>query len=79
LNLSFPGIDAEAAMVVTKDLVAILNGSACTSSSYEPSHVLLAMGFDPDRAAGALRISWSHLTEPADWDSFVERLLAFRQ
>ena len=74
LNVSFAGVDAEAAMVATKDLVAISNGSACTSNSYEPSHVLTAMGLDPDRIAGALRISWSHMTPDVDWDAVAARL-----
>jgi cysteine desulfurase len=76
LNVSFEGVDAEAAMVATKDLVAISNGSACTSSTYEPSHVLTAMGLTPNRIASALRISWNHATEAGDWGSFVERLTA---
>ncbi len=79
LNVSLPGIDAEAAMVATRDLVAVSNGSACTSSSYEPSHVLVAMGLSEDRTAGALRISWNHTTPPVDWHAFSERLAGFRQ
>ena len=50
VNLSFPNINSEAAMIATKDLVAISNGSACTSSSIEPSHVLIAMGLDEKRS-----------------------------
>lgn len=79
MNLSLPGIDAEAAMVATKDLVAISNGSACTSSSYEPSHVLSAMGLDTDRIGCALRISWSHLTPEVDWAAVADRLLSLVQ
>lgn len=78
LNVSLPGVDAEAAMVATKDLVAVSNGSACTSSSYEPSHVLMAMGLDQDRIAGALRISWSHMSPPVDWAAVAARLVALR-
>jgi cysteine desulfurase len=74
VNVSIPGIDAEAAMVAVKDLVAISNGSACTSHSYEPSQVLEAMALAEDRVAGALRISWSHLTPEPAWSSVVERL-----
>lgn len=58
LNVSIPGLDSEAAMLALKDTVAISNGSACTSSSYEPSHVLTAMGVDDDVRRGALRFSW---------------------
>ena len=74
LNLSIPGLDAEAAMMILRDLVAISNGSACTSSSYEPSHVLSAMGLASERASGALRVSWSHDTVLVDWVDVAERL-----
>jgi cysteine desulfurase len=63
LNASFPGLDSEAFIVATKDLFAISNGSACTSSSYDQSHVLKAMGLSGERLDGAVRFSWSHLTE----------------
>jgi cysteine desulfurase len=78
LNVSIRGVDAEAAIVATKDLVAISNGSACTSHSYNRSHVLEAMKLDDDRIAQALRISWCHLTPEPDWQSFVDRLIALR-
>ena len=78
VNLSFDGIDSEAAMVALKDLVAVSNGSACTSANYEPSHVLQAMGLSEDRIKGALRLSWAHMTEAVDWDRVVARLLALR-
>jgi cysteine desulfurase len=78
LNVSFPGIDAEAAIVATKDLVAISNGSACSSGGFERSHVLAAMGLDDSRVDGALRISWCHQTPEPDWASFVERVSALR-
>lgn len=74
INLSIPGIDGEAAIVALKDVVAISNGSACTSQSYEPSHVLTAMGLPDDAVRGALRLSWCHLTEEPDWAQVVRRL-----
>jgi cysteine desulfurase len=67
VNVSIPGIDSEAAILALKDIVAVSNGSACTSQSYLPSHVLAAMRFPPERVAGALRLSWSHLTPEVDW------------
>ena len=79
LNFSVPGIDSEAAIVALKDLVAISNGSACTSQRYEPSHVLSAMGLQSDRIGGALRLSWSHLTAPPDWDAVAYLLSRLRQ
>lgn len=74
LNVSFPGADAEAVIVATKDLIAVSNGSACTSHRYEPSHVLVAMGLDSERIAGAIRMSWSHVTDDPDWDEVVRRV-----
>lgn len=74
LNLSVPGVSSEAAMVGLKGLVAISNGSACTSHSYTPSHVLQAMGLSEERIREALRISWSHLNEPIDWNPVIGAL-----
>lgn len=75
LNISLRGIDSEAAIVALKDLAAISNGSACTSQSYEPSHVLVAAGLTASQIAGALRISWSHLTPEVDWSEIADRLI----
>lgn len=58
LNLSFPGVDSEALMMATRDQIAISNGSACTSTSYLPSHVLQAMGLSEEVIESSIRISW---------------------
>ena len=78
VNLSFPGRDGEAVIVSVKDLVAISNGSACTSQSYTPSHVLKAMGLPQKQIQGALRISWSHLTGRVDWEAVTVRIASLR-
>lgn len=78
VNLSFPGLDSEAVMLVLKDLVAISNGSACTSASYEPSHVLVAMGLPQDRIDGALRFSWSHMSEEPAWADVARAIASLR-
>jgi cysteine desulfurase len=59
LSLSAPGTDSEA-MLMHLDLagIAAASGSACTSGSVEPSHVLEAMGVDRDLAVGAVRFSF---------------------
>lgn len=75
INFSLPGLDSEAVMLALKGVVAISNGSACTSQKYEPSHVLTAMGLEGEVVRGALRLSWSHLTPNADW-SEVSRSIA---
>ncbi len=78
LNLAFPGIDSEALIVALKDLVAISNGSACTSCSYTPSHVIKAMGYSDDEANEAIRLSWCHLTPEVDWKTVAVRILSLR-
>ncbi len=67
LNLSFPGLDSEALMLALKDVIAVSNGSACTSQSYEPSHVLKTMGLADSDIQGAVRLSWCYMTEDPDW------------
>ena len=53
---------------------AIASGSACSSNSSDASHVLLAMGIDPELAQGALRVSLGVETKKEDIKSFVETL-----
>jgi cysteine desulfurase len=74
LNFSIPGLDSEAAILALKDIAAISNGSACTSQTYEPSHVLASAGLPSGLIAGALRLSWSYLTPPVDWRQIANRL-----
>lgn len=74
LNLSFTGIDSEALMVALKDEIAISNGSACTSQSYQPSHVLKAMKIPTEIIQGAVRISWCHMTEKVDWARINDKI-----
>lgn len=74
LNIAVPGLDSEAVMLALKDLVAISNGSACTSQNYTASHVLTAMGLSEERVKGALRFSWCHLTPKVDWVAVVDTI-----
>ena len=78
LNFSVRDVDAEALMVVLKDSVAVSNGSACTSQSYQPSHVLAAMGLPEAQIAGAIRVSWCHMTPEVDWDAVAARICSLR-
>ena len=78
LNLSVPGIDSEALILALKDLAAVSNGSACTSQSYKPSHVLEAMGLPEDAVAGAIRVSWCHMTPDVDWQGIAMRIQSLR-
>ena len=74
INLSLTGLDSEAVMVALKTEIALSNGSACTSASYKPSHVLKAMGLSDDGIRGALRFSWCHLTPDIDWTPIVDKI-----
>ena len=58
LNLSFKFIEGEA-ILLNLDMkgIAVSTGPACTSASWEPSHVLMAMGVDRTLAQGSLRLS----------------------
>ena len=74
LNFSIEDVDSEALIVALKDVAAVSNGSACTSHSYQPSHVLQAMGLEESAIAGALRLSWCHLTPDIDWKAMAKRI-----
>lgn len=78
INFSIAGLDSEAAMLALKGIIAISNGSACTSSNYTPSYVLKAMNLSEEQIEGALRMSWCHLTDPVDWHEVVNRLNKFK-
>jgi cysteine desulfurase len=79
LNVSFPGLDSEAAILLLKDTAYISNGSACTSEKYEPSHVLQAMGLERSRCLQAIRISWDHRVQISDLHSFFEAIAKMLQ
>ena len=68
-----PGLKAETA-VIGFDLegIAVSSGSACSSGKVQPSHVLEAMGFPPELAKGAVRLSLGWSTTEADIDRSLE-------
>jgi cysteine desulfurase len=70
---TLPGLKAETA-VIGFDLsgIAVSSGSACSSGKVQPSHVLEAMGFGPDLAQGAVRLSLGWSTSDADVDRCLE-------
>lgn len=79
LNVSFEGVDAEALIVQLKDLVGISTGSACTSASYTPSHVLRGMGLPETIANNGLRLSWfPDQVQDLDVDELVSEIAEFQ-
>jgi cysteine desulfurase len=74
-NISFEGIEAES-LLIALDLegFAVSTGSACSSGTLEPSHVLRAMGFSAHRTQNSIRISLGAGNTEADIDAFVAKL-----
>jgi cysteine desulfurase len=74
-NLSIDGIDSEALLIVLDQQgVCCSAGSACTTGSLEPSHVLRAMGVSNERARASLRFSFGRLNTMQEINSGVEIL-----
>lgn len=67
VNVSFEGIDGESLLILLDEKgICASSGSACTSGSDAPSHVLLAIGRTPAVARGALRLSLSDDNTPEE-------------
>ncbi|SMP49052.1 cysteine desulfurase NifS [Anoxynatronum buryatiense] len=75
VNLSFEFIEGES-MLLSLDMVGIgaSSGSACTSGSLDPSHVLLAIGLSHEIAHGSLRLTLGDMTTQEEIDYVVEQL-----
>ena len=59
LNVSFEGVENKALIRAVSSKLAISSGSACTTLNVEPSHVILALGFGPERAHTSIRIGFT--------------------
>ncbi len=76
VNLSFPGLDAEAVLEAWENLVAVSTGAACTTQSQTCSHVLSAMKIPVAQIEGAIRLSWCHMTQMPDTARMVRAVQA---
>ena len=76
-NISFEGVEGES-LVIGLDLegIAVSTGSACSSGTLEPSHVLRAVGLPPARVEGAVRFSLGPATTAAEIDRVLEAVPA---
>jgi cysteine desulfurase len=74
-NISFERVEAES-LLIALDLegIAVSTGSACSSGTLEPSHVLRAMGFPPHRTQNSLRFSLGMFSTDAEVDRVLEVL-----
>lgn len=76
LQFAIAGFDGEALLMALDQSagIAVSSGSACDSGKGEPSHVLLAMGLDPDTAKGAVRVSFGPDNSMDDVQALAEAL-----
>jgi len=75
VNLGIRFIEGESIVLdLDSEGIAASTGSACSSKSLDPSHVLLAIGLKPQEAHGSLRVSVGRFTTVDDVDYFLEKL-----
>ena len=75
LNISFENVEGES-LILRLDMegICVSTGSACTSGSMEPSHVLAALGLPPRLAQGTVRFSLGRNTTEAEIDAVIAKL-----
>ena len=74
-NLSFEGVEAEGILLLLDEQgICASSGSACTSGSLDPSHVLVAMGCSPARARGSVRFSLGIYNTEIEVDFLLKQL-----
>ncbi|MGP3981063.1 cysteine desulfurase family protein [Streptomyces sp. KR80] len=72
-HFSFPGCEGDSLLLLLDAQgIECSTGSACTAGVAQPSHVLLAVGTDPDLARGTLRFSLGHTSTKADVEAVVD-------
>ena len=74
LNMSFSGVDAEA-LLMSMPEIALSTGSACTSATVEPSHVLRALGATAGQAHSSLRFGLGRFTTEEEVDYAAGRVI----
>ena len=73
MNISFEAVEGEALLLrLDMNGICASSGSACTSGSLDPSHVLMAIGLPHEIAHGSLRLSINEFTTDEDIDYILE-------
>ncbi len=75
VNICVAGVEGES-LVTALEHIGVSSGSACTSASLEPSHVLRALGRSPEQAQSSLRISFGRFNTAADVDVAAKDIAA---
>ena len=74
-NFSFQDVEGESLLLfLDMEGIAVSTGSACSSGSLSPSHVLLSIGLKPEQAHGSLRVSLGKHTTKKEIDIFITKL-----
>lgn len=74
-NIAFEGVEAEGILLLLDQAgICVSSGSACTTGSLEPSHVLVAMGCSAGRARGSIRFSLGIYNTDAEVDYLLQQL-----
>ncbi len=73
INIGFAFVESESLIMMLKD-IAVSTGSACTSTSLDPSHVLMALGLDEEMAYNSLRLSIGRFTTKREIDYATQQI-----
>ena len=73
LNIGFPGVRSDGLMMDVRE-IAVSAGSACTSATPEPSHVLRGIGLSPEEATVSIRFGLGRFTTEEEVDAAAERV-----
>jgi cysteine desulfurase len=74
LNLSFDRVDGETLLIKMPE-IALSSGSACSSATPEPSHVLLALGLSNEMARGSIRFGLGRFNTPEEVECVIGRVV----
>ena len=73
VNFCFKGTEAEGLLLLLDNKgICASSGSACTSGFLDPSHVLLAIGRDPETARGSLRLTLDYENTPEEVETIIQ-------
>ena len=75
ISLYIEGVEAKALINEVKEYLAISAGSACTADNINPSHVIIALGYDEDRAFSTVRFGLGRFTTEEDINKAIRILI----